>query len=127
MMLLTTEEIVLMHDCLIAKTGGAHGLRDANLLESAVWSVNAGYEDFEQYPSIEEKAARLAFALVENHAFIDGNKRIGLLAMLTTLKENDVELQCTDLELVELGLSIANGTSKYDEILRWILSHRRGE
>lgn len=124
MILLSVEEINLLHEKLLAATGGTPGLRDKGLLESAVFGVNAGFEDIEQYPTAEEKAARLAYALVENHAFVDGNKRIGMLAMLMTLALNEVVLQYTQTELIELGLGVASGLIKYDGILNWIEQHK---
>lgn len=60
MILLTVEEVIMLHQKLLAATGGLPGLRDRGLLESAVLSVDAGFEDMEQYPTVEEKAARLA-------------------------------------------------------------------
>lgn len=82
MIFLSTDEIIALHSKIITRTGGSDGLRDIGLLESAVNSAYAGYDDHEQYPTIEEKAARLAFALISNHAFVDGNKRIGVIVML---------------------------------------------
>lgn len=79
---LTTDEVILLHEKLLSATVGSAGLRDQGLLESAVRSVDAAFGDVERYPSIEEKAARLASALISNHAFVDGNKRVGILAML---------------------------------------------
>lgn len=95
MILLTADEIINLHTKLITKTGGSDGLRDRGLLESAVYSAMGGFGDEEAYPTIEEKAARLMYSLVNNHAFVDGNKRIGVLVMLTTLKLNSVELKFT--------------------------------
>lgn len=83
MILLTIEELQFLHRKLIAQTGGSDGLRDIGLLESAVYSVEGGFGDIEIYPTVEEKAARLAFSLISNHAFVDGNKRIGILARNT--------------------------------------------
>lgn len=123
MILLNVDEIVLLHEKLLAATGGMPGLRDKGLLESAVFGMNAGFEEIEQYPTVEEKAARLAYALVENHAFADGNKRIGMLAMLTTLALNEVKIHYTQAELIELGLGVASGLIPYDEILSWIKRH----
>lgn len=123
MILLTPDEIIMLHDKLLKATGGLPGLRDHGLLESAVLSVNAGFEDVEQYPTVEEKAARLAYALIANHAFVDGNKRVGVLAMLMTLKLNGAALRYTQQELIGLGLAAADGTAKYDEILEWLRRH----
>ena len=124
MTLLTEEEIIRLHGKLIKATGGADGLRDRGLLSSAVANAYGGFGDVEAYPTIEEKAARLAYALVENHAFVDGNKRIGILVMLMTLKLNHVRISYTQAELTELGLSIADGSRKYAHVLAWILEHK---
>ncbi len=123
MILLTVEEVIMLHQKLLAATGGLPGLRDRGLLESAVLSVDAGFEDVEKYPSVEEKAARLAFSLISNHPFADGNKRVGVLAMLMTLKLNGVKLRYTQRELIDLGLAAASGKAGYGEILEWILRH----
>lgn len=123
MILLTVDEIIMLHDKLLDATGGMPGLRDQGLLESAVFSINASFEDVEQYPTVEEKAARLCYALVNNHTFVDGNKRVGMLAMLMTLRLNGVVLQYTQQELIGLGLAVASGKAGYDKILRWILAH----
>lgn len=127
MILLTVDEIIMLHEKLIATTGGTPGLRDRGLLESAVASVNAGFEDVEQYPTVEEKAARLAFSLVSNHAFVDGNKRVGMLAMLMTLSLNSVSIQYSQAELIALGLATASGTVKYDGMLAWVTAHKKAE
>ena len=124
MILLTVDEIMMLHDKLIRATGGSPGLRDRGLLESAVFSMNAGFEDVEQYPTAEEKAARLGYALISNHAFVDGNKRVGVLAMLMTLRLNGVTLKYTQQELINLGLLAASGQIGYDEILSWVTRHR---
>ena len=123
MILLTVDEIINLHSKLVAKTGGSDGLRDRGLLESAVYSAMGGFGDEEAYPTIEEKAARLMYALVNNHAFVDGNKRIGVLVMLTTLRLNSVELKFTQTELIELGLQTASGKADYEQVLEFIKSH----
>ncbi len=124
MILLTVEEIAALHDKLIDRTGGSHGLRDRNLLESAVYSAMFGFEGSEAYPSIEEKAARLMYSLTNNRAFVDGNKRIGVFTMLMTLQLNNVTIRYTQTELISLGLSVADGKTGYNEILEWITEHK---
>lgn len=86
------------------------------MLKSAAFSLNAGFGDIERYPTVEEKAARLAYALVGNHAFADGNKCVGILAMLTTSALNGVTLHYTQAELIRPGLNTASKTVRYEEI-----------
>lgn len=124
MILLTVDEIIGLHTKLISKTGGSDGLRDLGLLESAVYSAQTSFGDEELYPTTMEKAARLMYALVSNHAFVDGNKRIGVFVMLMTLKLNGIMIHYTQAELIELGLSTAAGNAKYEDIQTWIQNHR---
>ena len=123
MILLTAPEITVLHDKLIDRTGGSHGLRDQSMLESAVYSAQVYFADNEAYPSVEEKAARLMFSLTNNHAFVDGNKRIGVFTMLMTLQLNNVKIKYTQAELISLSLSVADGKTDYDKILSWIKEH----
>ena len=119
------EKILLLHKILAEATGGSAGVRDEALLDSALESAFAGFGDREFYPTKEEKGARLGYALISNHAFVDGNKRIGLYVMLSFLEMNGVPMQCTDDELVKIGLSVAEGSMGYDELLQWVLDHRK--
>ena len=124
MILLTVEEIIALHDKLIERTGGSQGLRDQSLLESAVYSAMSAFGDSEAYPTVEEKAARLMFSITNNHAFVDGNKRIGLFVMLMTLQLNNIKIKYTQTELITLGLSVADGETEYIDILDWIMEHK---
>ena len=124
MILLTVEEVIALHDKLIERTGGSQGLRDQSLLESAVYSAMSAFGDSEAYPTVEEKAARLMFSLTNNHAFVDGNKRIGVFTMLMTLQLNNININYTQAELISLGLSVADGKTEYVEILDWIMEHK---
>ena len=101
------------------------GVRDEAMLDSALESAYAAFEDKEFYPTKEEKGARLGYALISNHAFVDGNKRIGIYVMLSFLEMNGVPVQCSDEELVRIGLSVADGSMEYDELLQWVLDHRK--
>lgn len=124
MIFLTIDEIIELHSKLIEKTGGCQGIRDKNLIESAIYSSMASFADTEIYPSIEEKAAKIMFSLTNNHAFTDGNKRIGILVMLLTLELNAVKVKYSQSELINLGLSVADGSSDYYQILNWIQEHK---
>ena len=119
MTVLSVEEIIYLHELLIGRYGGSAGIRDKGLLESAVYSVNAAYDDTELYHTVEEKAARLCFGLISNHAFVDGNKR-----MLVTLEMNNAPVTTTPGELIRLGLGTAEGKLAYGDILWWIERHR---
>lgn len=118
------EKILLLHQLIAAETGGSVGVRDEALLESALESAFAGFGDREFYPTKEEKAARIGFSLVSNHAFVDGNKRIGMYIMITFLEVNGIYLDCTNDDVVEVGLALAEGKFKYEELLSWIREHR---
>lgn len=117
------EKVLLLHQILIEQTGGEDGVRDTGLLESALAACYATFDGKELFPSKEEKAARLCTGLISNHAFVDGNKRIGIYVMLTFLEVNGIRLQVTDEELIEIGLSIAQSNMQYEELLQWILKH----
>ena len=125
MILLSVEETISLHEKLTERTGGSQGIRDRGLLESAVYSAENAFGDVEQYPTVAEKAARLMFALTGNHAFVDGNKRIGVFVMLMTLKLNGVPLCYSQKELIALGLSVADGSVGYDGILDFIITHQK--
>ncbi|MGI5849912.1 MAG: type II toxin-antitoxin system death-on-curing family toxin, partial [Christensenellales bacterium] len=100
------------------------GLRDKGALESAIYHVFASFDGKDLYPSMEEKAARKAFAIIQSHPFVDGNKRVGLLVMLVFLELNGVELWFTQDELIDLGFSIAAGNKNDKSILDWINDHK---
>lgn len=114
----------MLHKLMAEATGGSVGVRDEALLDSALESAYAGFGDREFFPSKEEKGARLGFALISNHAFVDGNKRIGVYVMLAFLEMNGIKTQCTDEELIQVGLAVADGSMNYDALLQWVIDHR---
>lgn len=94
------------------------------MLDSA---LNAPFQTFageDVYPSLQQKAARLCFSLVKNHPFVDGNKRIGAHVMLVFLALNGIELQYTQIELSDVILQLASGTTHSSDLLDWILTHQ---
>ena len=124
MITLTVSEILRLHQKLLDATGGLSGTRNLGLLESAVYSANQVFGEEEAYPTVEQRAARLAYAITQNHPFVDGNKRIGMLVMLMTLRLNHVQIQYTQAELIQLGLSVADNSYRYEDILVWINKHK---
>ena len=120
MIKLSKDRVLLLHQYMAEETGGSIGLRDEGLLESALESAFATFDGKELYPSKEEKAARIGASLVGNHAFLDGNKRIGMYVMLTFLEVNGVKVECSDEDIVSAGLALADGSMGYDELLAWL-------
>ncbi len=117
------DKVKLLYKLMIEATGGSFGIRDENLLDSALNGVFQTFDGEELYPTKEEKGAMLGYSLISNHAFVDGNKRIGVYVMLTFLEVNGIRIGCTDDELIGLGLGIAAGRIGYEELLDWILCH----
>lgn len=124
MIKISREKTLLLHKLLTDETGGDPGLRDASLLESAVESVYQTFGGQELYPTREEKGARLGYSLISNHAFVDGNKRIGMFVMMTFLEINGVRIAPAVEDVVRVGLAVASGEMKYDELLRWIVVNK---
>ena len=124
MIRLSKHQILLIHDQLIAETGGSSGLRDEGMLDSALNSPFQTFGGEDVYPSLQQQAARLCFGLVKNHPFVDGNKRIGAHAMLVFLALNGIELQHSQTELSDVILQLAAGEIEADALLQWILSHQ---
>jgi death-on-curing protein len=118
------DKVLLLHKLIAEETGGDIGVRDEGLLESALENAFAGFGELEFYPTKEEKGARLGYELISNHAFVDGNKRIGMYVMLTFLQVNGIDLECSNEEVVRVGLAVADGSMKYEELLAWVLEHR---
>lgn len=118
------EKVLLLHQLLIAETGGADNVRDFALLDSALQGAFATFGGQELYPTKEEKGARLGFSLISNHAFVDGNKRIGMYVMLTFLEVNGIHMDCSNEDVVAAGLGVASGKMKYEELLHWVREHR---
>ena len=118
------KKILQLHQFLMQETGGLDGLRDEALFDSAVQSILATFDGHELYPSKEEKAAKLGHTLVKNHAFLDGNKRIGVYVLLIFLDVNGVELRYDDNDLIALGLGMSDGSLRYEDVLKWIERHK---
>ena len=121
---LSKEQILMLHSQLIEEYGGSDGVRDYNLLDSALENPFQSFGGEELYPTLQAKAARLGYGLIKNHCMIDGNKRIGTHAMLVFLAINGIELDYTQKELYETILDIADGSLEYECLLKWILEHQ---
>ena len=120
---LTVEQVIALHTQLVMKTGGSDGIRDRGLLESAVNAPFQSFGGYDMYPTIYEKVARLGFGLAQNHAFIDGNKRIAAHALLTFLALNGIEIDCTEFELFSVFMRLAESALTFDDLVSWLNNH----
>ena len=116
---ISTEMALLLHSLIAQESGGSTGIRDLGLLDSALQSAFQTFDGKDLYPTKTEKAARLGYSLISNHAFVDGNKRIGVHVMLAFLEFNGIHMKFSDEELVDFGLGVASGDIGYEEVLAW--------
>lgn len=117
---MTRELTIFFHEDLIEKYGGSHGVRDENLLDSALAQPKSMFEGKYLHKSIYEMAAAYGYHLCQNHPFIDGNKRIALTAMYTFLLVNGYEIKLNEKEAYLLIMSIADGTLSKAELADYL-------
>ena len=123
MIKISKEKVLLLHRLITEETGGDPSLRDINLLDSALESAFLTFDGKELYPTKEEKGARIGYSLISNHAFVDGNKRIGMYVLLTFLETNGIKLRPSVDDVARVGLALASGEMGYDELLEWIIEN----
>ena len=125
MIWISAEAVILIHSRVIEGSGGLDGLRDRDGSEAAVSAPMQTFDGKELYPTDLEKIARLGFGLASNHAFVDGNKRIGAMMTQLLLKWNGYDLTLHTDELADMFIAIADGTAKEKDLLDWIHRHLR--
>ena len=118
------EKVLLLHKLITEETGGDPNVRDIALLNSALESAFQTIDGKELYPTKEEKGARIGYALISNHAFVDGNKRIGMYVLLTFLETNGIKIHPSVDDVARVGLAVAAGEMKYEDLLEWILENK---
>ena len=117
---ISMEQMQKMHTLLTIMSGGSDGLRDEGLLESALYGIEQTFMGEPLYPTLLERGARLGFSLMKNHAFIDGNKRIGVLSMLVYFRLNGLSFTLTNDDVVTIGLGVASGEMDYEGLLSYL-------
>ena len=120
---LTAEQVLFIHARLINETGGIHGVRDLNLLLSALGRPRASFDNEDLYPDIFSKAAALVDSLIRNHPFIDGNKRTGITAAGLFLHRNGYRLTASNTELETFALEAAKSAFSIQQITNWFYKH----
>ena len=114
------DKVLFLHQLITEETGGENGVRDIGLLDSALESVYQTFDGEELYPTKEEKGVGLGYALISNHAFVDGNKRIGMYVMLAFLQVNGIHIHPTNEEVARVGLAVADGEMDDKDLLAWV-------
>jgi death on curing protein len=122
---LSLGEVLLLHARVLERSGGATGLRDLGALQSALAQPTMTFDDRDLYPTLETKAAALAYSLVMNHPFVDGNKRIGHAAMEVFLVLNGVEVVASVDEQESVFLRLADGQISREQLTEWLASRLR--
>lgn len=118
-----TEDVIRLHSQIIQATGGIDGIRDQGILESAICAPLQTFGGQELFPTDIEKIARIGYGLASNHAFLDGNKRIGALMTQLLLKWNGYSLKLEVGELADMFISVANKSATEADLLEWIQQH----
>jgi death-on-curing protein len=127
MIYLTAEQVLFIHARLIAETGGSHGVRDLSRLESAAARPQASFDGKELYPDIFQKAAALLDSLINNHPFVDGNKRAGIAAAALFLRVNGLRMVAENTELEEFTLRVATNHPAISSLADWLRRKCRGD
>ena len=123
---LTAEQVLFIHYRLVGETGGDHGVRDLGLLKSAIARPRATFDRQELYPDIFEKAAALMESLINNHPFVDGNKRTGIACAVLFLQQNGVSFSAKNADLEKFTLRVASSKVGRSDITEWLKKHSRG-
>ena len=122
---LTLGEVLELHRRIIQQKGGASGVRNLAALESAVAQPRMTFEGKDLYPTIEDKAGALAFFIIQNHPFMDGNKRCGHAAMETFLVLNGKAMEAPVDEVEKIILEMASGKFSLKDFVDWLTGHIR--
>ena len=120
---LTAEQMLFIHARLINETGGIYGVRDLNLLLSALGGSRASFDNEDLYPDIFSNAAALVDSLIRNHPFIDGNKRTGITAAGLFLHRNGYRLAASNTELETFTLEAAKSALSFQQLTNWFYEH----
>ena len=120
MRILSIEQIIQIHDEILESSGGCSGIRDKNLLTNAINSPLQTFNGTSLYKTDLEKITRISYGIARNHSFLDGNKRIAAIVLLTLLEINQFNFEITDEELVNIFINVGSGELTYEEFLEYI-------
>lgn len=119
---ISKEDVLQIHKMIVEANNEKVDVRDMGLLESSIASTYQTFGGQDLYDTVEKKAAHMCYSIIENHPFVDGNKRVGIMMLLVMLKVYGVKKEFTDEELIEIGYEVAKGNLVRDIILEKIKS-----
>ncbi len=120
---LIAEQVLFLHARIIDESGGAHGVRDIGLLKSAVGRPQATFDGHDLYPNVWSKAAALMQSLINNHPFIDGNKRTAIASASLFCRRNGFRLMSEQQEIVHFALDMALKKISVEDAIKWLEQH----
>lgn len=126
MITLTKEQIIILHEMIYERYGGALGVLNEGMLDSALQAPFQTFGGEELFPDDKEKVIRLAYGLIKNHSFRDGNKRIGALVLLVMLKLNGYRVNATNEEFTDIIMGIAASEKDDEDLKKWVEAHSEG-
>ena len=123
MITLTKEQIIMLHEAIYERYGGSCGVLNEGMLDSALQAPFQTFGGEELFPDTKDKILRLAYGLIKNHSFRDGNKRIGALVLLVLLELNGWHVNATNEEFADIIMGIAASEKDDNDLAKWVKSH----
>ena len=123
MITLTKEQIIMLHEAIYERYGGSCGVLNGGMLDSALKAPFQTFGGEELFPDTKDKIMRLAYGLIKNHSFRDGNKRIGALVLLVLLELNGWHVNATNEEFADIIMGIAASEKDEEDLKQWVESH----
>ncbi len=120
---LSPQQVLFLHSRIIDEIGGSHGVRDIGLLEAAVERPKATFGGKDLYPDLFSKAAAVMLSLIQNHPFVDGNKRTAIASAAMFLSINGWKLSATSRELQDFTFRVAERGASVQEVAEWLREH----
>ena len=120
---LNRNQIIKLHEAIYERYGGDVGVLNDGMLDSALQAPFQTFDGEELYPETKDKIIRLAYGLIKNHSFRDGNKRIGALVLLTLLELNGYKVKATNAEFADIIMGVAASEKDENDLLEWVEVH----
>ena len=123
MITLTKDQIIMLHEAIYERYSGTLGVLNEGMLDSALQAPFQTFGGEELLPETKDKIIRLAYGLIKNHSFRDGNKRIGALVLLTLLKINGYHVNATNEDFIDIIMGIAASEKDDKDLSDWVDNH----